>query len=318
MSLREPTYPERVAGGLVGLLVGDALGVPYEFHNAAQIPPAAEIEFTPPVGFSRSHAGVAPGTWSDDGAHTLCLLASLLERNCLDLRDLSRRLVAWYEDGYMAIDNLVFDVGVSTGNAIRALRSGVAPMRSGSSDQHDNGNGSLMRVLPLALWHKGSDAQLVRDAHEQSLPTHGHLRSQVCCALYCLWARRTLSNSPDPWGEATRALRDVYASMPLALEELEWSVRPDAQSEGSGSGYVVDSLRSARLVQSAGAYQDIVRAAIRLGNDTDTTAAIAGGIAGIRGGIETIPARWREALKGIDIYQPLLVKLLESLAARRP
>ncbi|NHZ67267.1 ADP-ribosylglycohydrolase family protein, partial [Massilia genomosp. 1] len=107
---------------------------------------------------------------------------------------------------------------------------------------------------------------LVHDAHQQSLPTHGHLRSQVCCALYCLWARRELAVSSDPWGDAVAALRAIYASMPEALEELEWAVRPDDPPAGGGSGYVVDSLRSARLVQAAGTYEEVVRAAVSLGN----------------------------------------------------
>lgn len=73
-----PTRAERIAGGLIGLLVGDALGVPYEFHEADEIPPSAQIEFEPPAGFDRSHKGTPPGTWSDDGAQALCLLDSLL------------------------------------------------------------------------------------------------------------------------------------------------------------------------------------------------------------------------------------------------
>lgn len=311
MPIKEPSFQDRLAGGLVGLLVGDALGVPYEFRTAADIPSAAEIEFVPPIGFARSHNGVPPGTWSDDGAHALCLLASLLEKNCLDIQDLGDRLVQWYDHGYMAVDGLVFDVGVSTGKAIRAMRSGIPAARAGSADQYDNGNGALMRVLPLALWHHGSDADLVADAHAQSLPTHAHLRSQVCCALYCLWARRVLSNADDAWGDAVQTIRHIYASMPDALEELEWSVRPDAAPEGGGSGYVVDCLRSARLVQAAGNYEDVVRAAIQLGNDTDTTACVAGGIAGLREGIQSIPNRWRDSLRGQDLYQALLAKLLE-------
>ncbi|NHZ94468.1 hypothetical protein F2P46_01715 [Massilia sp. CCM 8734] len=167
-----------------------------------------------------------------------------------------------------------------------------------------------MRALPLALWHRGSDASLVHDAHEQSLPTHGHLRSQVCCALYCLWARRVLAASSDAWGGAVASLRAIYAAMPEALEELEWSVRPDDAPEGNGSGYVVDALRSARMVQAGATYEEVVRAAIALGNDTDTTACIAGGIAGLRFGMHGIPDRWRTQLRGRELYQPLLEKLL--------
>ncbi len=93
-------------------------------------------------------------------------------------------------------------------------------------------------------------------------------------------------------------------------------MRPDEDAVGTGSGYIVDALRSARMVQAAGGYEDVVRAAIRLGNDTDTTACIAGGIAGVRDGLQGIPARWREALRGRALFEPLLARLMERAAAR--
>jgi ADP-ribosyl-[dinitrogen reductase] hydrolase len=281
---RMPTNQERIAGGIVGMLVGDAMGVPYEFHAPADLPLPAEIEYTPPPEFDRAHVGVPPGTWSDDGAQVLCLLASLLDCEYFDPDDFSRRLMDWYEDGYLAVDGIVFDVGITTSRAIRALRAGVTPLQAGPADAHDNGNGSLMRVLPLALWHRGTDADLVHDAQLQSQITHGHLRSQICCALYCLWARRILNNVPNPWEDAVRTLRTLYIPVPEAISELEWSIRPDDPPEGNGSGYVVDCLRSARVALQATNYQDVIRAAILIGHDTDTTACVAGGIAGMRVG----------------------------------
>lgn len=309
---RTVSYQDRITGGLIGLLVGDALGVPYEFHRPGDLPPHDEIEYSPPSSFDRSHKGVPPGTWSDDGAQALCLLASLLDCDRFDAGDFARRLVDWYDDGYLAVDGMVFDVGVTTGRAILSLKAGVPPLDAGPADVHDNGNGSLMRVLPLALWHRGEDGELVRDAHAQSRVTHGHLRSQVCCALYCLWARRVLAVVGDPWSDAVRTLREIYRTSPNALEELDWSVRPDEPPEGKGSGYVVDCLRSARSSLRESSYADVVRSAIRLGNDTDTTACVAGGIAGLRGGIGEIPERWQVGLRGRDIYEPFLQRLVRS------
>jgi ADP-ribosylglycohydrolase len=190
------------------------------------------------------------------------------------------------------------------------LRLGVPAARAGQTGQETNGNGSLMRVLPLALWHTGSDGQLVSDAQAQSLVTHGHLRSQVCCALCCLWARRILQDAPDPWAEATATLRFLYRENPAAQEELEWSIRPDDEPSGTGSGYVVDCLRSARLALQEPTYEEVIRAAIRLGNDTDTTACVAGGLAGLRDGYQSIPARWRNALRGQELAEPLTQALL--------
>jgi ADP-ribosylglycohydrolase len=193
---------DRISGGLFGFLVGDALGVPYEFCAASDLPDPSAIEFVPPKGFRRSHSSAPPGTWSDDGAQALCLLASLLERGCLDLVDFSKKLLKWYHEGAFTPGGKVFDCGIQTRAAIQALHSGVAPERSGPSGEWDNGNGSLMRVLPLALWHCGSDAELYEDGRRQSLPTHSHLRSQLCCAFYVLWARELLQGQRDGWNSA--------------------------------------------------------------------------------------------------------------------
>ncbi len=303
---------DRVEGGIWGLLVGDALGVPYEFHPPEAIPACEEIEFSPPAGFARAHAGVPPGTWSDDGAQALCLLASLVDRGRLDPDDLIRRLFDWYEKGYMAVDGEVFDVGVQTGQAFAAYRSGISAVDCGNALPEGKGNGSLMRALPLAIWHQGSDEELVSDAFLQSRVTHGHLRVQLCCALYCLWGRNVLRETAEPWQRAVEGIRNLFASGTAEREEFEAHIRPEAEATCSGGGYVVDSLRSAQLVCQQDSYKSVVRAAIRLGNDTDTTACIAGGIAGLRFGVGSIPMRWREALRGQDIF----LDLLDALVAR--
>jgi ADP-ribosylglycohydrolase len=306
---------ERIEGGLLGLLIGDALGVPYEFHAPRDIPPLPFIEFTPPKTFPRAHIGTPPGTWSDDGAQALALLASLLYCGKFDAEDFGRRLVNWYEHGYMAVDNRVFDVGIQTSTAIRALMRKVPALEAGGADEMANGNGSLMRVLPLVLWHRGSDVDLATYAMLQSRVTHGHIRSQVCCALYCLWARRIMQDTADPWREAVETLRTMWGEDSPEFCEVEYYVRPYDLPPGEGSGYVVDSLRSAYWVQQMGSYEQVVKAAIALGRDTDTTACIAGGVAGIRDGVAAIPQRWREELRGMEIVEPLLSELLAHITS---
>jgi ADP-ribosylglycohydrolase len=269
-----PTRAERLAGGLIGLPVGDALGVPYGFHAADEIPPLDQIEVQPPAGFTRAHRGVAPGTRSDDGAMALCLLASLLERGCLDAAGLGRRFLRWYDDGYLAVDGVVFDVGLTVESALRRLRTGMPALEAGATEEQALGNGSLMPVLPLALWHRGTDAELAADAQAQSRVTHGHVRAQVYCALYCLWARRTLDGRldgrMDAWQAAVAALRGLYSTESEAREELERAIRPDDPAEEHGSGYVVDCLRSAQWRVEQGPYERVVKAAVALGNDTET------------------------------------------------
>jgi ADP-ribosyl-[dinitrogen reductase] hydrolase len=301
---------QRIEGGLIGLLIGDTLGVPYEFHPPQELPSLEEIEFNPPIRFARSHSGTPPGTWSDDGSQTLCLLASLLECGRFDAADFARRLLQWYDEGYMAVDGRVFDIGITTGRAFRELRNGTPPLLAGSLSESANGNGSLMRVLPLALWHQGPDDELIADAQAQSRVTHGHPRSQLCCALYCLWARRLLEEHAAPYQDAVDTLQRHHDNAPPALVELEHFIRPFAAPDMPGSGYVVDCLRSARVAAECDSYEVAVKKAVLMGLDTDTTACVTGGIVGIRDGVDSIPARWRAFLRGESIYRPILDQLL--------
>jgi ADP-ribosylglycohydrolase len=209
----------------------------------------------------------------------------------------------------MAVDEM-FDVGVQTQRAILNLRNGHAPLEAGPSDERSNGNGSLMRVLPLALWHRRSDEELIRAAFDQSAVTHGHLRSKLCCALYCLWARAILDEAADPWEHALSVLRAVFPENSPERTELDATIRPEHPFNVQGGGYVLDSLHSAKWACQHLTFEESVKAAISLGNDTDTTACIAGGIAGLKFGLDRIPLRWRENLRGREIYEPLLEKLL--------
>lgn len=299
---------DAVAGGIWGLLVGDALGVPFEFQTG--LGPDA-IEMPPPPGFHRSHSDAPPQAWSDDGAQALCLLASLLDCGRLDLDDLGRRLLRWEFEGYLAVDGVVFDVGTQTRRALALLRRGVPPEQAGRAGESGNGNGSLMRVLPLALWHQGSDVDLVRDAARQSVITHGHIRSQVCCALYCLWVRAVLHGAGHPWESAVRVVREAASSLPGWTAELDDHIRPETAPAGSGSGYVVDCLHSARLAAQEATFEQAIRKAISLGPDTDTTAAVTGGVAGVRHGLRGVPHRWLAALAGRSLAEPLVSRLIE-------
>lgn len=306
-----PTVHQRIEGGLLGLLIGDAVGVPYEFHPPQALPPLDQIDMTPPRGFAHAHVGVPPGTWSDDGAQALILLDSLLANDGLDLHHFADGLRRWLHQGFYAVNRSVFDVGAQTSTAINRLVSGASPELSGPATESHNGNGSLMRVLPLALWHRGDDADLVTLAMRQSLPTHGHPRSQACCALYCLWARGALRGQAEAWDWAVARLRAVAPQTDLDAAEVALVTAPENTATIRGSGYVLDTLWSARASVLAGEdYASCVRAAIALGHDTDTTACVAGGIAGIIHGAAGIPTEWRDGLRGWDLVQPLLERLL--------
>jgi ADP-ribosylglycohydrolase len=304
-----------VLGALHGHLVGDAFGVPYEFLAPAQIPPVPEWR-------GRGSHDQPPGTWSDDGALMLCLAASLLERRGFDPADAGRRFVAWREHGYMAAGGLVFDIGGTTREAIANLKAGGEPLDAGPSEEGDNGNGSLMRILPLALWYHASPPDaLVRVSHDASRLTHGHSRSQVCCAAYDFLAVELLRGTPKAKAieRAFEVLDDVYRRasprLDAHLREIdivrEWKRR-------TGSGYVVDCFWSAwDSVESTDSFADAVRAALRLGDDTDTTACVAGGLAGVIYGLEGIPAKWRDGLRLEGEQRDLLGRFADAAPGAR-
>lgn len=306
-----PTLAQRHRGALLGLLIGDALGVPYEFHPPQVLPPLQAIDFDPPAGFQRSHPIAAPGTWSDDGAQALVLLESLLRVGELDLADFAAGLLRWLQSGYMAIDGDVFDVGGQTLAALRRLEHGCDPMESGGRAERDNGNGALMRVLPLAL-RIDAPRRLVEAAMLQALPTHAHPRSGIACAMYCLWAR-ALSRGLDSesgWQLAERELRELAGELDLPSRELALVLDPGNAAKVAGSGYVVDTLWSARAcLRAADDYAGAVRRAVALGHDTDTTAAVTGGLAGMIFGEDGIPEDWRRRLRGQALLAPLLAAL---------
>ncbi|MDO7217417.1 ADP-ribosylglycohydrolase family protein [Acinetobacter nosocomialis] len=304
----------RIRGAIYGLLIGDAVGVPYEFHSALQLPPYSHIDMIPPQDFRRTYPDVPIGTWSDDGAQALCLLASLLHCQKLDSIDFANRIRNWYRYGYMAVDYQVFDIGVQTAQALQRYEAGVSVEEMANTDEHSNGNGALMRTLPLALWHRGSDQQLVELAYQQSHLTHAHLRSKICCALYCLWAKYLLKGQPinEAWESSISILMQLYKNSVNEQQELNHIIDSTHEKEISGSGYVVDCLHSAHFALQQNNYEDVIKTAIALGQDTDTTACVAGGLAGIMFGYEGIPQIWVQQLRGKEVLEPLLTQLEEA------
>lgn len=308
MTNRNLERSERIRGGLYGLLVGDALGVPYEFHDASEIPDEHEIEMAPPRGFRRAHSGVPIGTWSDDGAQALCLLDSLNRDASLNLADFAGQLLAWYETGHMTPDGKVFDVGIQTRRALGALQRGVEAAKAGPSGERDNGNGALMRCLPVVFVAQSTD-EVIDLAIRQGVVTHGHIRSQLSCALYAVAGAGILDGLP-----AIEAVSSAEEEVHRRFGETEHGDEArlvlSARAEPSrGLGYVVDSLWSSiDCLLATTDYEACVRRAVMLGNDTDTTACIAGGLAGLLYGYENIPERWREVLKGKELVEKLLAR----------
>jgi len=297
---------DKILGAIYGHLVGDALGVPYEFKPPNAIPERIEWR-----GYGTHNQ--PPGTWSDDGALMLCLLASIVERRGFDPKDVGQRFIDWFDKGYMAAGGLVFDYGGATATAIDRLRQGINPLEAGPDDERSNGNGSLMRILPLSLWASSRPLEEQIDlTHHCSKITHGHTRSQVCCAVYSIIVRLILEGAHKERAidDAWELVRNAYKkekrwSMPF-LEEL---FLIQSYTSRTGTGYVVDCLLSSLdALNLANDYVDAVEHAIRCGNDTDTTAAVTGGVAGLIFGLDSIPSAWRKDLR-IEHSQVNLINL---------
>lgn len=301
--------PSQRRGVLFGLLVGDAVGVPYEFNPPHRLPAYGQLDMQPPPGFGRTHAHVPVGTWSDDGALALALLDSLSQRPHLDLQDLAARMSRWEMEGHYTPDGRVFDIGAQTASALSSWRRGTPPDRSGGASEHQNGNGSLMRCASCLLVPFGSPRQLATRAMLQSLPTHAHPRSQVACALH-VSIGLALARGVAPGAalqQAVAVLQEFLTGEHVQELQLLLAARHDTPS---GTGYVVDSFWSAwHALSTTSTYADCVRTAVALGRDTDTTACIAGSWAGLVYGEAGIPAPWREALRG----RPIVERLLDAI-----
>jgi ADP-ribosylglycohydrolase len=316
--------------------------VPYEFRRPDEI---GAIEFG-----ARGAHGQPPGTWSDDGALMLALLDSLLRdlapagdgsagapgnrqlqgpARQFDPEDQAARFLAWADLGHYTPDgDGLFDIGGTTARALDRLRNGVPADEAGSTELDSNGNGSLMRILPLALVGRDLDTvQLVDWAHRASRITHGHPISQAACALYVLVARELLHFWTEPGvGDRPAALTAALSTLRGHYESVGGDERPhhlaslvliEGWTDRQGRGYVVDSFWSAwDAFAEAESYRDAIERAVRHGHDTDTTACIAGGLAGIYWGLEGILPEWLAGMRGRETAEPLVARLVESAGWR--
>ena len=311
----KPTNKDRVLGGLWGAVIGDALGVPVEFRSRAL------VQSNPVTDLREFGTYNQPkGTWSDDSSLMLCTADSLL-RQSFDTADMGQRFVQWMEGKLWTPWGKVFDIGGATRTALCRIRQGIPAEKAGGVDEGSNGNGSLMRILPIALrFADESPERLLELAHRASAITHRHPRSQLACGFYCLLVARLLKgDAPAAAHAATvRAASEFYRQPPFTSElakfekvfSLKLATLPE--SEISSSGYVVDTLTASVwcLLTSKG-YRETVLKAVNLGGDTDTTGIVAGGLAGVHFGLEHVPEDWRADMARAGD----LTKLFEQFAA---
>jgi ADP-ribosyl-[dinitrogen reductase] hydrolase len=317
---------DRILGGLWGSLVGDALGVPVEFKDRAEVQadPVSEMR-----GFG-THNQTA-GTWSDDSSLLLCSTESLL-RHEFDTGDMGKRFVRWYQEEIWMPHGKVFDVGVATARALTRIANGMRAEVAGGDDQFSNGNGSLMRILPVSLrFAKLPAKQAIDRVHRASALTHRHPRSQMACGLFTFVVRELLNgnNASNAYSAGLSAFRGFYESGPWWSAEWDYfqlllagdlARRPE--SEIDSGGYVLNTLTASLwCLLTTQNFRDCVLKAVNLGGDTDTTGCVAGGLAGVAYGIKSIPADWISQLarKGdVDCLFHEFTDLCEQAGPKNP
>ncbi len=290
--------PSPVLAGLMGVCVADALGVPVEFSSRAE---RQETPVTDIQGYGTYNQ--PPGTWSDDSSLTFCLADALCDG--FDLNRIAEKFCLWFTESLWTPYNEMFDVGGATSRAISQLLRGVPPTQSGGTGERSNGNGSLMRILPMVYFANHlSFSELLERVHQVSAITHAHPRSQMACGMYISIAKELLEgNAPDTAvADGLAAVESFYTQPPFQpqrshFQRLYGQLAQLPIHKISSTGYVVHSLEAAVwCFLNTDSYADAVLQAINLGSDTDTIAAITGGLAGLHYGYEAIPEHWREAI----------------------
>ena len=287
---------DKYHGSLLGLAIGDALGTTLEFKPRGTFSPLTDIVGGGPF-------NLRPGKWTDDTCMALCLAESLIERRGFDAKDQMDRYCRWYEKGYLSSNGRCFDIGNTVRSALAAYRRTGNPF-SGSESTHTAGNGSLMRVAPVALFFSKAPNQAIQYAAESSRTTHGAKAAIDACryftgllvgALHEQKKSELLEGYFHPGNEPNYWRKNLLDPKISAIAAGSFKTKEPPYIKGSG--YVVESLEAAlwAFYRSA-SFREGALLAVNLGDDADTTGAIYGQLAGAFYGAEGIPAEWKKAI----------------------
>ena len=299
---------------LFGVAVGDALGVPVEFKSREYLKRNPVKDF---MGYGTYNQPV--GTFSDDSSLTFCLAETLLEGGA-NANNLANKFIDWESLGYWTARGDAFDIGNTTSAAIERLKDGIEPTLAGGANVNDNGNGSLMRILPLAVFLKGKIVHARFAVTERiSSITHRHHYSIVSCFYYLEFARLLLleNGAKDIYKTLQTTFKEIMQK--LGFAEKDWEVLNRLldgdiydldESEIKSDGFVVHTLEaSIWCLLTTNTYKEAVLKAVNLGDDTDTTAAVVGGLAGLLYGFEAIPTNWVKQLARASDIEDLADRL---------
>jgi ADP-ribosyl-[dinitrogen reductase] hydrolase len=297
------SVPERYHGSLLGLAIGDAMGVPLEFRKPGTFAPVREMIGGGPF-------GLKPGEWTDDTSMALCLAESLISSNEFDLKDQLGRYCNWYHNGHLSSIGKCFDIGNTTRSAIRFFEETGEPC-SGLTDPRSAGNGSLMRLAPVPLAFARTPPRAIELSGESSKTTHAlDVCVDACRYLGALIVGAVQGYSKEqllsPQFSPVEQYWDLYPLTSRIYTIANGSFREKKPPEIKGSGYVVDSLEAALWAFArTDTFREGCLAAVNLGDDSDTTGAIYGQLAGAYYGTSAIPEEWRKMLVKRDLIEQI-------------
>lgn len=274
---------DRARGAMLGLAVGDAIGTTVEFKPRGTFTPLTDMVGGGPF-------KLQPGQWTDDTSMALCLGHSLVAKG-FDLNNQMQRYLNWHDNGYMSSTGRCFDIGSTTHNALEHYRRSGQP-ESGSADPHSAGNGSIMRLAPVPIYYMDNPALAIDMSQAQSRTTH---QAPECLQASALLAG-VLVNALHGMSkiDMLTAMQQNHASFSGGLRDIaNRQFMRKTVDQIRGTGYVVQSLEAALwCFWQTDRFKDCVLQAANLGDDADTTAAIAGQVAGAFYGESGIPWKW--------------------------
>ncbi len=301
---------DRFRGSLLGLAVGDALGTTIEFSSPGTFAPVTDMVGGGPF-------GLRPGEWTDDTSMALCLAESLIECRGFNPTDQLERYIRWWREGHLSSTGECFDIGNTVRDALERFEKTREPF-GGSTHPRAAGNGSIMRLAPVPLFYLQNPVKAIELAGESSRTTHGTRAAVDACrymAALLIGAQRGVPKS--------ELLSENFAPVPHLWESYPLTPEIAAIANGSfkhrnppqirGTGYVVDSLEAALwALYNSSSFEEGVLKAVNLGDDSDTTGAVFGQLAGAIYGESAIPDSWKSRLAHRTVIETCADRLLES------
>ena len=278
---------DRFRGCLLGLAVGDAVGTTVEFKPRGSFPLVTDMTGGGPF-------RLRAGEWTDDTSMALCLATSLVERGGFDAADQMERYCRWADEGYLSSNGRCFDIGMTISSALEAFRETGNPY-AGSTDPYSAGNGCIMRLAPVPMAYHADIEAAAHYAAQSARTTHGAAECLDASRLFARILTRALAGAAKE--EVALADAGPFAGSPKVAAIARGDYLQKAEGEIRGTGYVVACLEAAMwCFMTTGSFEEAVLRAVNLGEDADTTAVVAGQVAGAFYGEPGIPAGWLDTL----------------------